>query len=235
MTSNELFNYEDEVYEFVTSDGTYVSQSDWEPMDTNLDLEEDLRYLDPTMIHNNFSGRTLAGSRVIYKWNNWGQLTVKVDGHELKGRTKGYILAELYEYYFTKKSLTSVGNQGLWAVVKGVLFAGSEKTIECKFVLRGQKVIGVFKPDAGVKASIKWWSKNIYKDYSKNMFKAKKVIDFKPEFRVDRDVYGNQAPEFTRESELEEIRAFIASLKGRRLSNEERELLVAIDSEISQL
>jgi hypothetical protein len=80
--------------------------------------------------------------------------------------------------------------------------------------------------------TIKWYEKAIYRSNLWEQHQVGSLRDFKPEFHLEDDVYSDQFPEFTRTDELEEIYSFITSLKGRRRSNEEQQLLKDIYNEI---
>ena len=196
----------------------------------NVDVKLELGYLSADMIGPNFSGRTLAGTKVVYKFNSYGSLNIKLDKYKLKGKTKSVVLAELFQNYFRLDDVEDMPHQ--WAIYQGVLFADTAKPILGKFLLRGNKVIGFYKPKAKVTRTIKFYEKKVYSSLAKNIHHTHKPVDYK--LHVVHEVYDTQTPEFTRESELEEIRSFVASLK-RRLSPEEQDIINDIASEFDRL
>ena len=93
-------------------------------------------------------------------------------------------------------------------------------------------MIGFYKPKAKVNRTIKFYERKVYNSLASKMHHSHKPVDYK--LHVLHEVYDTQAPEFTREAELEEIRSFIASLK-RRLSPEEQDIINDIASEMDRL
>jgi hypothetical protein len=204
--------------------------SETEEMMFNVDVATALGYMSSGVITNNFSGRTLAGEKLTYRWNYYDSLNMYVGKKELTKHTKGVILAELFNNYFTITDVKDLKHN--WYVYYGVLFKGTGKPIDCKMLLRGNKVIGIYKPKAKVKPTIKFYEKKIYRNMERNMYVSHTPVDFRP--NAEHEVYDKQSPEFTREDELEEIRAFMASLK-RRLSAEEQDIINDIASEMDRL
>ena len=91
----------------------------------------------------------------------------------------------------------------------------------------------MFKEKTKVSKTIKWYENAIYKGKAVSFNKAHKTVDFRKEVR--NDVYDSLHPEFTKEAELEEIIGFIDSIKGRKLSSEEQELINALASSVNTL
>ncbi len=209
-----------------------VTTSDTEEMlFDDMNIKHEIMYLDKVVLQNNFSGRTLAGEPVVYRWNNWGSLDVRLQGIKLKSQTKGHIMSELYTEYFTIYDVVDHDHQ--WCEYIGILFKDSAKPIEGKFLLRGNKVIGYFKPKKSVMKTIKFYERKVYAGVSRHMHKSHKTVDFRK--HTPHGVYDHQEPEFTQEDTLEEVRAFLASLKSRVLGNEEKELVREIYSEVGLL
>jgi hypothetical protein len=103
--------------------------------------------------------------------------------------------------------------------------------------MRHNRIISIFKPKAkaSILKTIKWYEKAIYKSNLWEQHQVGSLRDFKPEFHYEDDVYADQYPEFTRTDELEEIYQFIASIKGRRRSVEEQQILRDIYDELGAM
>ena len=194
------------------------------------DITKELMYLDKTIVRENFSGNTLAGEPVVYSISRWGQLDIKIGEYKLAKSTKRIVLDALCEGYFHLKEEVVIN--GVWSLEKGVLFPAGTPIVG-SFLYRGNMVIGFFQEGTNVGKTIEWYEKAMYGSSMKSMHRTHRVKDFAPE--TPSDVYDRQAPEFTKEAELNEILEFITSLKRRVLSAEEEELLTAIGSEVGMI
>ena len=226
--------HNEEKFNLIMSDreiaGTTTADTEDLMFDT-VNVKNDICYIDEYMVRTNLGGRTLAGEPLRYTFSRYGQLNIYLKGIQLKRQTKGHILKELFLEFFTIEDIKDLPHQ--WSIYKGVLFKDTSKPIPGKFLVRGSKVIAYFKPDAKVGRTIKFYEKKVYTNVSKNIYNTHHHRDWKP--HVSNEVYDNQQPMFTREEELEEVREFITSLKGRQLGNEEVEILKDIASELANI
>ena len=188
--------------------------------DVQVDVE--LTAVDRYMVEHSFTGNHIAGDEVTYKFNRYGQLGGSVRGWALKGGSWKGILKALSTNpkWFTPLEELEVAAQ--WTLVRGVLFPNGSK-IPVGLLCRGDVIIGVYKKGTNVGSTIKWFEQKIYKTNAWRNMQTHKLRDYKPE--VLNEVYQKQTPMFTREEELEEITAFIDSLRNRILGNEETQIL----------
>lgn len=216
----------------VLESGLTASRPEWD--DVLLEIEElDSvgSYLNDKVIRSSFTGDTIAGQDVAYEANRWGQYSIYVDDIELKGRTKGVILTALYNNYFDKVEEKHYG--GMWFVVTGYITCFEEEDYLVQFLLRGGKVLGMFKHNANVERAIKWYAQHVYSEKPQDLY-LRTTNSYGIEY--ENEVYdGQQFPEFTREDELEEILEFIESLSHRNISVDERNILTDISKAVDRL
>lgn len=223
----------DESIPFENGMGTQNKLDNTELLFDYVDITTELPALDDTIVRESFTvvdGKAyLAGDKLKTSWNNWGQLQFKLDQYPVKGRTFKAVLKELLEYQFDKHHEKHLDDK--WSLVYGRLLLGKHPRV--KFLFRGETIIGVFKEKTKVSKTIRWYENAIYKGKAVSFNKAHKTVDFRKEVR--NDVYDSLHPEFTKEAELEEIIGFIDSIKGRKLSSEEQELINALASSVNTL
>ncbi len=230
---DRLGKYQEEfntVAQFGDNLGSINKIDNQELLEDKVLISIELPAMDPTivkeslcMINDKFY---LAGDKLTLKFNHYGQLGIKLGKYPVKGSTFKTILKEIYTDYFHPVQERSIDAK--WVVVKGYFKWGKKRDV--KFLFRGETIIGIFTKNTKVSSTIKWYEKAIYKSKSFSFNKAHDTVTYRPE--VPNEVYDIQYPEFTKEKELEEIRAFITSLKTRRLGNEEREVINDIYSEL---
>jgi len=190
----------------------------------DLSVEVEITAVDAHMVEVSFSGRKIAGDEVSYKWNRYGQLVIDVKGYVAKGSLRKSIMKALLttRKYFVPVSEEAFNNQ--WTLTRGVLFP-DDGDHEVGVLTRGQNVIGIFRKGSDISRTMEWYEKMVYKSTAWKSMRVGKLIDYKPEFHLDDDIYAQQEPEFTREEELEEICAFVSSMQGRKRSASEQIIL----------
>jgi len=199
----------------------------------NVDITTTLPGLDPTIVRESMcivnDKVYIAGEELTLSINYWGQLEGKLGKYKVKGSTWKAIIKELYDEHFKKTDETVIDAR--WSIVTGE-FTFS-KRLRMKSLSRGETFIGFFTENTKVSKTINYYEKAVFKGTMINYNRVHKTVDYKAE--VENEVYANLAPEFTKENELEEIREFIRSLRLRRRSNEEQELLVEIADDIYRM
>ena len=200
----------------------------------DIDIAIEITAVDRTMVEESFTGTHIAGDEVVYRFNSYKQLGCTVGGFKAKGGLlKGILKAIATDRrYFIPVEEIGLNNQ--WTITRGIMFPNGSR-LEVGLLSRGDVIIGIFKKGANVGNTIKWYEKMIYKTGAWKAMKTHSLRDFKPEFHAEDDIYADQAPEFTREPELEEIAQFISSLRGRRLSAGEQILLGDIKAELDSM
>jgi len=200
----------------------------------NIDVKVEITAVDRQMVEQAFSGSSVAGDEVVYRFNNWGELKCTVGGYEAKGSMfKGILNAiSVNRKYFSPSQELGLDNQ--WTITKGVMFPNGSK-LSVGILSRGDTVIGIYKKGTNVANTIKWYEKMVYKSGAWKSMRTHTIRDFKPEYHTDDDIYASQYPEFTREAELEEIVSFVSSLRGRRRSPGEQQILEDLRAELNSL
>ena len=198
----------------------------------NLDIVDEIKSADSRFVEMHFAGNTLAGQHLDYSFDRYGQLTMKLDNWAVKGGVKSGIQKAILNsrrYFVQHQEISLSGN---WTIVKGVMFPDGS-AIEVGILMHSLAIIGIYKKGTNVANTIKWFEQKIYGSNNYKNMQVNSIRDYAPE--VKNDVYKHQAPEFTRESELDEILEFVTSLKARRISGEEAELLGAIRDELDEI
>jgi hypothetical protein len=201
--------------------------------DELFEQQATLRDVSSRIIRSSFSGNELAGEKLTYRWNGYGQLGIRLGSTKVKKTQLQVIFKELLNDYMVRESETIYGD-GLWYTVEGYLTVGRKGHIKGRFLLRGNYVVGYFKDGSKIERTIKWWNKHVF-NQSATADVATYTRDFKPEFHGEDDIYSTQYPEFTREDELNEIGDFLTSLSGRRLSPDEELILRDIKAQLDSM
>ncbi len=224
MTDNDWM-----IYTAAEATGTNGSE---DILQCEIDLKSEIANADPRFVEQAYAGNTLAGEEIAYSWR-YDQLTFKIRGIKLKGGTRSGIHRAIVNsrQYLTIHQETSIN--GNWTVLDGTLHV-NDKDVDVKVLMHSLSIIGIYKPKAKLDKTIRWFERNIYKGNWKSM-QVQSIRDYRPEWTVENDIYAEQAPEFTRETELDEINEFIRSLRTRRLSGEEEEILKVIASNIEMM
>ena len=198
----------------------------------DIDMLDEIKSADSRFVEQSYAGATLAGEAVDYSFNRYGQLQMKLGNWAVKGGVRSGIHKAILNsrLWFTQsQEVTLSGN---WTIVKGTMFPNGS-AIEVGILMHSLAIIGIYKSGTDVSKTIKWFEQKIYGSNNYKNMQVNSIRDYKPE--VQNDVYKHQAPEFTREDELEEMLAFVTSLKDRRISGEEAELLGAIRDELDEI
>ena len=200
----------------------------------NIEIEVEITAVDERMVEHSFTGTHVADDKVGYTFNRYGQLNMTVGKYKAKGSlAKGILNAiSVNRKYFTPTEEVGLNNQ--WTITKGIMFPNGSK-LQVGILSRGETVIGIYKKGSNVSGTIKWFEQTIYKSNAWKNMRTHHLRDFKPEYHVEDDIYATQAPEFTREDELEEIYQFIASLRNRRRSSQEQQMLEDISAELDSM
>jgi len=225
MTENDWL-----IYGGAEATGTNASE---DTLTDELDLVNEIANADSRFVEMHYAGETLAGQLIDYSFNRWGQLQMHINGHELKGGVRAGIYRGILNsrLYFSPIEEMGIGKN--WTLISGVLFPDGSQ-IDIGILMHSNQIIGIYKEGTDVGRTIRWFEKNIYKGNWKQM-KVHKLTSYRPEYNADTDVYHDQEPEFTREAELEDIYTFISSLKGRKHSAEELQLLHDIQTELADM
>lgn len=220
----------DEWVIYTAAESTGISKGSTEDVIiSTIDINDEIAGADSRFVEKHFAGMTLAGDKIDYIFNKWGQLQMKVAGHTVKGGIragihKGIANSRLYFHALEEESFS-----GQWTIVRGIMFPNGS-SIEVGILYHGESILGIYKKGTNLGRTIKWFEKKIFKTNHWMNMKTHSLREFRPEVR--NDVYKDQLPEFTREDELVEILDFVTSLKSRRLSYEEVEILQQIQSEL---
>ena len=221
-------------WEIYNAAETTSVESNQEELFSDIDVSIEITAVDTYMVKTSFAGNTLAGEEITYSFNRYGQLQATVGKTKAKGQLLKGICMAIFDSraYFQPDEELSVNS--LYTIVRGTLFPNGSK-IPAGILLRGNRIIGIYKSGTDLSRTIKWYEQTVYKSNAWQNMHVHKVRDYRPEFRLDDDVYAQQTPEFTREDELQEIHEFISSLKGRKLSVDEQLLLQDIRNEIDSI
>jgi len=221
-----------ELYNAAEADGTSTGSS--QEMFGQIDISVEITAVDERMVEQSFAGQTVAGQEIEYSFNRWGSLEMMVAGHKAKGGlAKGIFNAiSVNRKYFRPKA--DLGINGQWVLTNGILFPNGAQ-LQVGILSRGQKVVGIYKAGTDVAKTIQWYETMVYKNTAWNSMRIHHLRDYKPEFHVDDDLYAMQEPEFTREVELEEIANFITSLRARKRSQGEEQILSDIKAELDSM
>ena len=197
-----------------------------------LDILDEIKSADSRFVEGQYAGETLSGQQIDYSFNRYGQLQMKLGGWKVKGGVRSGIHKAILNSRRWFQQHQEVSLSGNWTIVKGVMFPNGS-AIEVGILMHSLAIIGIYKSGTNVANTIRWFEQKIYGSNNYKNMQVNSIRDYAPE--VQNDVYKHQAPEFTRETELEEIGEFIRSLKLRRISGEEAALLEEIQEEITQL
>jgi len=223
MTENDWLIYNG-------TEGNGINSSE-DILPNTIDVIDEIKSADARFVEGQYAGMTLSGEPIDYSFNRYGQLTMEINGWAVKGGVRTGIhraILNSRRYFTIEQEVSITGN---WTIVKGIMFPNGSKQ-RVGILMHSESIIGIYKSGTDVSRTIEWFEKNIYKTNWKQM-RVHRTIDYRPE--TPSGVYKTQSPEFTKEDELEEIRAFITSMKERRLSGEEIEILRDIESEIGRL
>ncbi len=197
-----------------------------------LDILDEIKSADSRFVEGQYAGETLSGQQIDYSFNKYGQLVMKLGDWKVKGGVRSGIHKAILNSRRWFQQSQEVSLSGNWTIVKGVMFPNGS-AVEVGILMHSLAIIGIYKSGTNVANTIKWFEQKIYGSNNYKNMQVNSIRDYAPE--VVNDVYKHQAPEFTREVELEEILGFITSLKQRRLSGEEVEILGAIQDELDEL
>jgi len=222
-----------DIYNRAEADGTSTGSTE-NIYSSDIDIKIEITAVDKQMVEQSFTGTHVAGDKVEYDFNRYGQLNCTVGGYKAKGSMFKGILSELSggNKYF--KATEEIGLSNQWTILKGSLFPNGSN-IQGGFLCRGETIIGFYKKGNNVANTIMWYEKMVYKSNAWQNMRTHSLRDFKPEFHTEDDLYATQAPEFTREDELEEIYQFIASLRARKRSAQEQQILEDIKVELDSM
>jgi len=229
MTENEWM-----VYAGAEAQGTTKGETA-DMLSSDLDMKTEIKAVDEHMVRTAYTGEYLAGDEVKYKFDNWGNLVASVKGKKMSGGIMKGMMQVLSDNrrLFTPSEEITLENQ--WSLMKGMLHLENTKMkhIPVQILYRGNKPISITKQGTKVSKTIRFYEQKVYKTNAWKNMRISSLREYRPE--VENDVYKHQSAEFTRVDELEEIRGFIASLKQRRLSWEEADIVEDISSELSTL
>jgi len=198
----------------------------------SIDMMDEIKSADARFVEGQFAGQTLAGEQLEYTFNRYGQLQMELGNWTVKGGVRSGIHRAILSSRLYFRQVQEVALSGNWTIVKGVMFPNGS-AIEVGILMHSLAIIGIYKAGSDVGNTIKWFEQKIYGSNNYKNMQVNSIRDYAPE--VQNEVYSKQSPEFTKELELEEIRGFINSLKGRRLSGEEADILADIASEVDTL
>ncbi len=222
------------VYGAAESDGTTTGATA-DMLFIDVDMSVEIKAVDEHMVRHSYTGETLAGDECVYSWNRYDSLTVKVKGQVMKGGVLKGMMQVISDNHrlFTPTEEITFENQ--WSLMKGTLHLRNTKQIDhhVQILYRGNKPISITKQGTKVSKTIRFYERKVYGTNAWKNMRVSSLREYRPE--VENDVYKHQPAEFTRVDELEEIRAFISSLKSRRLSWEEADIVQDIQSELSTL
>ncbi len=226
MTENDWLKYTG-----AEADGT-TTGSTADMLYDEIDMTAEIKAVDEHMVRHSYTGETLAGDKVTYSWNRWDALVIKVKDRKMSGGIlKGMmqVLSENKRLFVPTEEITF---ENQWSMMKGIFtMRGTQHKVQILY--RGNKPISITKDGTKVSRTIKFYESKVYRTNSWKNMRISSLREFRPE--VQNDVYKDQLPEFTRVDELEEIRAFLAGLRSRKLSWEEADILEDIKSELITL